>query len=149
MRKLVLLITAVLVALAAASALAATNGTYRGTTSQKLKMSVTVSSKLVQTVRIRWKTKDCTSAPKGYEFDSGPFFHSNTTKNPIKQSGGFFTQDAKTTAQGNGIKAVITAHVHGHFDGRNVSGNEKTSSRIDDKFGHHTCKSSVRWSAKR
>jgi hypothetical protein len=146
--KRLLLLTALLVAAFAATALAATNGTYRGKTDQGLNMSVRVSGNLVQSVNIRWKATNCTPE-KNYSFDSGRFFHTNTTKDPITQSGGYFTQKVTATIKGHGIKALVTARVHGHFSGKNVTGTEKTSARIDDKYGRHHCKTFVRFTAKR
>ena len=58
-------------------------------------------------------------------------------------------QKVTATIKGNGIKALVTARVHGHFSGKNVTGTEKTSARIDDKYGRHNCKTFVRFTAKR
>jgi hypothetical protein len=151
MKRIALLATIALLA-AAATALAASTMTYRGTTDQGYKAYVKVKVGEVTSANVPWitKAKDC-KPRDGYSIGNGkPYVWMATEKNPIVSSGNRFTARRHDVLKVNGGgKATIDAKLSGKFtSGKRASGTEVISSKSNDSFGHHTCKRTIHFSVK-
>jgi hypothetical protein len=151
MKRIALLATVALLAVAA-TALAATTQTYRGTTDQGRKAYVKVKVGEVTSANVPWITqaKNCTPRD-GYSIGNGkPYVWMATEKNPIVTNGNTFTARRHDVLKVNGGgKATIDAKLKGKFSSsKRATGTETIATNSHDSFGHHTCKRTIHFSVK-
>lgn len=124
-------------------ALAGTDGMYRGTTSQGLKVQVLVSDTQVQRLNIPWKATDCLP-DDGYTIKLRRFLWTNDEDGAIEMDGDRFSDSGKVTID----HARISARMGGKFvTTKRIVGMQRISVRTKDKFGVHRCKLKMKWSA--
>jgi hypothetical protein len=132
--------------LPAAVATAATDGTYRGHTSQGFKVVLKAQGGRVQSVNVPW-VGHC----RNKRFQWGPlkpYTWTNVPKDPIEQQGDSFSDSGRTHGHRKGSRWVTTAHLKGHFAGNRVSGTQSTTVRFRAKSGKRDfCSAKVRFSA--
>ena len=150
MRRIALFATLALLAVAA-TALAATSGTYRGTTDQGYKAYVKVNDGEVTSANVPWTTKAKNCKPRdGYSIGNGkPYVYRSTDANPIVSQGKAFTAHRHEVfkVRGGG-KATIDGRLSGSSSGKRATGKSVMVAKSNDSFGRHTCKRTVHFSVK-
>jgi hypothetical protein len=137
------ILSAALLLVAAAVAYGATTGTYRGTTSQGLKASVSVKNDAIQLVNVPFVANSCNKGD-GYSITARRFLYSA----PITRSGKVFKAAGKLTIKTKGGKAVVTRSLRGKLSAKRATGVQKLTLKAKDKFGRHTCTSRVTFKLK-
>lgn len=129
-------------------ALAGVDGTYTGRTSQGFKVTAQVTDTQVQRINVPWRATDC-RPDDDYVVKVRRFVWTNGQNGAMEHSGTRFSDDARVTLGPKDRRAFVKAHLTGKFVGMNrLTGTQRVSVSTDDKFGHHVCKASMKWSAK-
>lgn len=132
-----------------AGALALTDGTYKGRTSQGYKARLVVRDGRLKFANIQWlahcRNRDVTWGPVTYS----PW--TDTPEGPIEQEGNDFSDSGGGRRVRPNERAYIIQHLSGHFSGDRVSGRMTSTVRFRAKGikGRQYCRSRLRFNAKR